>query len=155
MSSIIFLTTSRCESVNLPLEAEQAAVLAALDRLGRDADLVVQAADGQLAADHADRAGDRARRGDDLVGAHRDVIAAAAGHVAHAGDDRLLDDCVSCQIRSLASADPPGLSIRSTIATTCLSSLALRSASTIVVEPMTSVAEQVALALAVMIGPTA
>ena len=39
MSSIIFVTTSRCESVNLPLRGEQAAVLAALDRLGRDADL--------------------------------------------------------------------------------------------------------------------
>ena len=30
--------------------------------------------------------------GEDLVGAHGDVVAAAAGDVAHAGDDRLLDD---------------------------------------------------------------
>ena len=56
--------------------------------------------------------------------------------------------CVSCQIRSLARAEPPGLSTRSTIATTCLSSLALRSASTIVVEPIDLAAEQIALALA-------
>ena len=39
------------------------------------------------------------------------------------------------QIRSLASAEPPGLSTRSTMALTVLSCSASRIASTIVVEP--------------------
>ena len=43
---------------------------------------------------------------------------------------------VSRQIKSLAVADPPGLSIRSTMADTLASSAALRRAATIVVEPI-------------------
>ena len=43
---------------------------------------------------------------------------------------------VSRQIKSLAVADPPGLSIRSTMAETLGSSAALRRAATIVVEPI-------------------
>ena len=55
---------------------------------------------------------------------------------------------VSRQIRSLAMAEPPGLSMRSTTATTLASSDALRRASIMVVEPRRSGAEHVAGALA-------
>ena len=90
---------------------EDAAVLAAGDRLGVDAELVVNALHGQLAADDADRTGDGAGLGEDAVGAHRDVVAAAGGDVAHAGDDRLVDrlrlppDEVAGQRRTAGAVD--------------------------------------------------
>ncbi len=61
----------------------------------------------------------------------------------------------SFQIRSLASAEPPGLSTRRTIALTVLSPSAWRIASTIVVEPTMSPPSRLCPPLPVVIGPTA
>ncbi len=63
---------------------------------------------------------------------------------------------VSRQIKSLAVADPPGLSIRSTMAATLGSSSAFLSAATIVVDPTAdSPNNSLLLLLPSMIGPTA
>src|SRR5688572_31958897 len=59
-----------------------------LFRSGVDADFVEQTLHRHLAADDADGAGDGSRFGEDAVGAHRDVVAAARRDVAHAGEDR-------------------------------------------------------------------
>src|SRR5262249_24702119 len=55
-----------------------------------DASPLLQAAQCQLAADHADRTRQRARLGVDLVAAHADVVTTAGRDVAHASDRRLL-----------------------------------------------------------------
>ena len=60
----------------------------------------------------------------------------------------LLASTVSRQIRSLAVADPPGLSIRRTTATTLESAKAFLRVSIMVVEPSEIAAEQAAAALA-------
>src|SRR5439155_25219032 len=56
--------------------AENAAVLAAADDVGGDADLVVEPVQCELAPHDADRTGDRAGVGEDAVGPHGDVVPA-------------------------------------------------------------------------------
>ena len=59
------------------------------DAVDRDAELAERALDGRKDGEHADRAGQRRRARPDLVGIHRDVVAAGRGDAAHRGDDRL------------------------------------------------------------------
>jgi hypothetical protein len=64
--------------------------LALGERVGVDADVLEHAAERQLAADDADRAGEGVGLGEDLGRAGRDVIAARGGEVTHRHEDRLL-----------------------------------------------------------------
>src|SRR5438128_2632005 len=57
--------------------------------LGLESDQVKESANDDLAADHADGAGERAGLGENLVGGHANVVPAAGSRVGHAGDDRL------------------------------------------------------------------
>ena len=90
----------------------------------------------QLSADDADRAGDRARVGEDAVGPHGDVVAPEAATSPMLTTKGFLTSSSSCHIRSLARALPPGLSTRSTIALTVASLFASRMALIIVSEPI-------------------
>ena len=54
-----------------------------------DAELGERLVGGRQQGEDADRAGDRRRVGDDLVGRGRDPVAARGGDVAHRDDDRL------------------------------------------------------------------
>ena len=58
------------------------------DRLAVDADLVQRAADGDLAAEDADRSGQRPRLRDDRLRRHGDVVAARRGEIRHRHDER-------------------------------------------------------------------
>src|SRR3546814_8664522 len=62
-----------------------------LHAIPRDAELVPQAAQHELAAEHADRAGNGAGLGDDRLRGGGDEIAAGPRDVAHRYDDRLAD----------------------------------------------------------------
>ena len=53
-----------------------------------DAETLDQPPDHLLAGEHADRAGQRCRLGDDLVGAHRHEVATRGGDVSHRHDNR-------------------------------------------------------------------
>ncbi|MNS27699.1 hypothetical protein D3C72_596530 [compost metagenome] len=64
-------------------------MLAALEGLGGDAELVQQPAVGEEAAEDADRAGDGAGLGVDARAVGRDPVAAGSGHVAHRDDHGL------------------------------------------------------------------
>ena len=77
--------------------------------------------------------------------------------VAHAdnGKDRGDVVTVSRQIKSLAVAEPPGLSIRSTTAATFGSSLAFRRAAIMLVEPIDELPNMSLADLPSVIGPTA
>ena len=63
--------------------------LAGRDALRADADLVQRPLQHELAGHDANRAGDRPRLRDDLVGRHGHVVAARRGDVAHRHDHRL------------------------------------------------------------------
>jgi hypothetical protein len=73
------------------LEAgEHGGALAAAHRVGGDAELGERGPRRELAADHADRAGEGVGLGVDLGRAGGDVVAARRGDVAHRHHDRLL-----------------------------------------------------------------
>ena len=76
---------------------------------------VLEVPNHQLAGDHADRAGDRARIGHDRVGAHRDVVAARGGDRTHrrhhrlaafAGPFHLAPDGLRCGDRAPGTVHP-------------------------------------------------
>ena len=67
MSSISRFQASRSSGVKGSVNDSVPLFLPRLIALGRDADLVEQPVQGQLAADHADRAGQRAGLGEDLA----------------------------------------------------------------------------------------
>ena len=106
---------------------EQPGVGAAAAAVPSDADLVPHVGGGELSADHADRGGDRRGVGEDRVGAHRDVVSAAAGHlpIETTNGFLALTRFVALRMISLATADPPGELTRSTTALTSLSSAIL------------------------------
>ena len=141
---VVGLLIRRAERLALALAerlgaGEQAAVRPARQHLGLDAELVVHAAQGHLAADDADRAGDRARLGVDLAARPwrcssrrwRPRRTCWRGPASCSGGS-------SFQIRSLARADPPGLSTRRTMALTVSSFSAWRMAAISVSEPTDS-----------------
>ena len=76
-----------------------------------------------LASDHADRSDQALVLRHDLAAGGRDVVTARRAHVADRHDHRLALCTLrtACHIRSEASAEPPGESMRSTTALTCSS----------------------------------
>ncbi len=58
------------------------------DRVMPDAQALEQVGGHGLAAEDADRPGQRSRLGDNRVGAHGDVVPAGCSNVAHRGDQR-------------------------------------------------------------------
>src|SRR5262249_3398914 len=71
------------------LRGKETGVFAALVGLEGDSHLVTDDVGGNLAGDHADGAGNGIVVGEDGVGAHGDVVAAAASDVAHRHDQGL------------------------------------------------------------------
>src|SRR5262249_34878913 len=59
------------------------------DGVDRNADFIQEALEGELTCNDADGAGQGAGFGEDFGATHRDVVAAAGGDIAHAGDDGL------------------------------------------------------------------
>src|SRR5581483_7575764 len=70
--------------------AKHAGVLAAQHVFVRNADPIIETLDDWLAADDANRAGDRRRFSHNLVRVAGDVVTARCRHVAHRNDDGLL-----------------------------------------------------------------
>jgi hypothetical protein len=67
--------------------AENAAVLAAADDIGRDSDLAEQPFQSEFPPHDADGTGDCSRIGENAIGPHGDVVASASGDVSHADDE--------------------------------------------------------------------
>src|SRR5262245_10505017 len=80
-------------SVPGPVLREQVRVTAAADRLLRDAQLVIEPAQAELAAEDPDRTGDGRWLGHDRVAADRDVVPPRGRVVPHRDHDRLLLVC--------------------------------------------------------------
>ena len=86
---MVAASRARSSSLKPPAGGVHQRPLALLDGPGGQAEPLQQLADHELAAEHADRPGQRRRQGDDHVGRAGDVVAAGRGHVAHRHDHRL------------------------------------------------------------------